>query len=294
MSSLGRIAQRARYLVSIICAIALAVWILVNPVNAAAAQYKVKQGDTLWLIALHYGVTVQKLVNLNHLSNANLIYSGQSLTVSATAPPVVAAPVAQHYQVRVGDNLTWIARRFGVSVTAILTANHIDNPNVIWVGVILTIPTDATSGGASAAGPPWNDQGYTTPQTVGRLLGYAAHSYQVNPALVRAVAWQESGWRQNVVARDGGIGVMQLMPSTSAWVGPALLGRRIDPYQITDNVSGGTTLLHYLLAQERGNQPLAVAAYNEGLGAVRRGVIYSSTKRYVKNVLALETQFSRK
>lgn len=44
--------------------------------------YTVQRGDTLWGIAKRYGVTVQYLVNLNGISNPNLIYPGQLIKVS--------------------------------------------------------------------------------------------------------------------------------------------------------------------------------------------------------------------
>lgn len=44
--------------------------------------YTVQRGDTLWGIARRYGVTVQYLVNLNGISNPNLIYPGQLIKVS--------------------------------------------------------------------------------------------------------------------------------------------------------------------------------------------------------------------
>jgi len=39
-----------------------------------------------------------------------------------------------------GDNLTWIAMRFGTSVWAIAQANGLANPNVIYAGQRLVIP----------------------------------------------------------------------------------------------------------------------------------------------------------
>ena len=45
-----------------------------------------------------------------------------------------------NYTIRAGDNLTTIARRFGVSIATIANANHIDDPDVIRTGDVLVIP----------------------------------------------------------------------------------------------------------------------------------------------------------
>jgi soluble lytic murein transglycosylase-like protein len=46
-----------------------------------------------------------------------------------------------------------------------------------------------------------------------------------------AIAWQESGWYQHVIAWDGGIGVMQLMPYTAMGIN-AGTGIRRNPYHL--------------------------------------------------------------
>ena len=53
------------------------------------------------------------------------------------------------YIVQSGDTLSSIARQFGVTVTAVVQANHIVNPNLIYVGNSLTIPD-----GAEPTAPP--------------------------------------------------------------------------------------------------------------------------------------------
>ena len=53
------------------------------PIQSAAAQYTVQPGDTLWAIARQYHTSVETLVQLNRISNPDLIYPGQVLTLSA-------------------------------------------------------------------------------------------------------------------------------------------------------------------------------------------------------------------
>ncbi len=77
------------------------------------------------------------------------------------------------------------------------------------------------------------------------MLRAAAHNYGLPVNLVMAIAWQESGWNQHVIARDGGIGVMQLMPYTAMGIN-ASTGIRRNPYHLWDNINLGATYLSWL------------------------------------------------
>jgi peptidoglycan/xylan/chitin deacetylase (PgdA/CDA1 family)/phage tail protein X len=104
---------------------------------SAGSQYTVKPGDTLYRIANFYGVTVQAIVNANHIANPNLIYVNQVLVIPSK---VVQPPAARQYIVKSGDTLYRIASQYGVSVQAIVSANKISNPNLIYVNQVLMIP----------------------------------------------------------------------------------------------------------------------------------------------------------
>ncbi|HRC08765.1 MAG TPA: LysM peptidoglycan-binding domain-containing protein, partial [Miltoncostaeales bacterium] len=159
------------------------------------------------------------------------------------------------YVVRAGDTLGAIAVRLGVSADALAAANGLQNANVIAIGQRLRVP----SGGGQAS--PLPGRGTTRPvsastvgsdQNLGKgsirtLIGQSAARYGVDPALVRAIAWQESGWWQGARSSAGALGVMQLMPDTATWVGPALVGRRIDATNARDNIDGGTAYVAWLL-----------------------------------------------
>lgn len=69
------------------------------------------------------------------------------------AVPVLAAPTRDTtYVVQRGDNLFRIALRFGVTVDAIVRRNNLANPNLIYVGQALIIPTGG--GGVPTVAPP--------------------------------------------------------------------------------------------------------------------------------------------
>jgi LysM repeat protein len=72
--------------------------------------------------------------------------TGATIVEPTTAQPVELAPPPEpvEYTVRTGDNLTAIAEAHGVTVTALLQANSLANPNLIKVGDVLLVPLPAT------------------------------------------------------------------------------------------------------------------------------------------------------
>jgi soluble lytic murein transglycosylase-like protein len=100
------------------------------------------------------------------------------------------------------------------------------------------------------------------------------------------VGWQESRWSQSALSHVGAIGVMQLMPGTARWLGPAVLGRRINPHRMSDNVDAGVAYIGWLMRHTGGSERLAVGSYYQGLGATRTRGFYDDTKDYVASVMS--------
>src|SRR5579864_1715160 len=96
------------------------------------------------------------------------------------------------------------------------------------------------------------------------LLTHTAQEVGVDARLVRAVAWMESGWQQNVVSPTGAVGMMQIEPYTGEWVSRYLAGRTLDLHVAADNVLAGCLLLHHLLQIHNGDVDAALAAYYQG------------------------------
>ncbi|MBC7878202.1 MAG: LysM peptidoglycan-binding domain-containing protein [Anaerolineales bacterium] len=111
------------------------------------ATYVVARGDTLKALATRFGTTMDVLGSLNGLTNYNLIYEGQRLTVpSGSAVPVPPPPTSGTiYTIQQGDTLRKIATRINSTVSDILAVNpQITNANLIYVGQIINLPASAS------------------------------------------------------------------------------------------------------------------------------------------------------
>ncbi|NWG15609.1 MAG: LysM peptidoglycan-binding domain-containing protein [Chloroflexi bacterium] len=137
-----------------------------NPLVASTPSYHVVQrGENLDAIARLYGLTRDQLLQSNNIANPNVIYPGQQLLVwpaaaepipveSAPVIPVEAAPIPAEttYVVQPGEHLAQIARRFGLNWTIIAQANNLGNPNHIYSGQTLIIPSAPSAGEVSSGG----------------------------------------------------------------------------------------------------------------------------------------------
>ena len=115
------------------------------------------------------------------------------------------------------------------------------------------------------------------------LIEEISQRHGVDQDLVNAVVRQESGFNPGARSKAGASGLMQLMPGTAKTLG---VNDTRDPVQ---NLEGGVRHLKNLLTHYNGNIPLALAAYNAGMGAVSKygGVPpYTETRNYVRNILS--------
>ena len=122
-----------------------------RPTNAQS--HIVKKGETLTLIALQHGVSINSLVQNNGIKNPDIILTGQKLIVNPihktsnlnpTTNPQTLSQKSQgnQYKVLEGDTINRIAKSHGISNETLIASNSGINPDQIQTGQIIKIPTD--------------------------------------------------------------------------------------------------------------------------------------------------------
>lgn len=250
-------------------------------------QHQVVNGDTLWSIADVYDVTIDELVKLNNIEFPDLILPGDVIEVPRSDAPDPSTPTIE-YEVQPGDTLSHIAVRFDVSVEELRGINQLANEQLIVPGQKLKVP-----GAATPAGGP-DEQAVRHPPDdpeLERMFEELAAAESVDPSLVKAIAWLESGWQQQVVSPAGAVGFMQLTPVTVQWLEQSVFGYELNEgVSVYDNVDMGVAFLRILL-DATGDEEKAIASYYQGYGATMSGVMYEETKHYIELVRAVQQRY---
>jgi N-acetylmuramoyl-L-alanine amidase len=290
--------------------------------TSTSGAYVVQAGDTLSAIAARAGVSVNSLAAANGLNPDAFLLTGTVLHLSGSSassgtvmPASDTTGSGASYVVQAGDTLSAIAARSGTTVDALASANGLDPNHYLLSGTVLRVPSGSGSGstidvsmssdtsgssaatsqpvGTTAQGTP-TDPPYPTPERVtASEVGSVAAANGVPGSLAAAIAWQESGFNNDLVSSADARGVMQILPGTWEWIQHSLDtgGPALAPASAADNVRGGVLLLHSLLQSTGGNAAMAAAGYYQGLPSVLQNGVYPSTQNYVNSVLSLERKF---
>ncbi|MCS7220114.1 MAG: LysM peptidoglycan-binding domain-containing protein [Anaerolineae bacterium] len=144
-------------ILALVFILALPAIVLAHPLNRPSSGeviHRVQRGETLAAIANRYRTTVAQLMAYNGLRNPNLIYVGQRLRIPTVAPASSttsstsdspATTEGQVHIVRPGEYLALIARRYGVTVAALMRENGLRNSNLLYAGQRLRIPAGNSS-----------------------------------------------------------------------------------------------------------------------------------------------------
>jgi murein DD-endopeptidase MepM/ murein hydrolase activator NlpD len=135
--------------------------------------YEVQAGDTLYLIGIKFGVSVDDLIQTNQIADPNLLSAGTKLVIPGLEG--VSGLLATE-SIQLGQNLTSLARFYQVPVAQLNRLNRLTSPAEVYTGANLIIPqaerTPLAPGGGLESGQ--------------SLLEYAA-LHQANPWLVASL-----------------------------------------------------------------------------------------------------------
>ena len=209
------------------------------------------------------GSAIQAAMDNNDLTRADILNQRYGPYMDQTTRMKFDVALKKNADIQMFRNMGGeLVKKFGKNIQA--ADDYIFN--------VLGKETETISTGGGAY---FNDAG------VNDEIMAAAKEFNVDPALVAAVAQAESNGNQNAVSGVGALGVMQLMPDTAASLG-------VDPNNRKDNIRGGAKYLRQMLDTFGGDVRKAVAAYNAGPGAVKQygGVPpYKETQNYVAKIL---------
>lgn len=106
--------------------------------KSGSVTYIVKEGDNLSGLALKFNTTPQEIMRLNELENTDRINKGQKLVVRVETPE--PPKLLKEHIVKRGETLGYLATKYGVSVSAIMSTNNLSSAHLLKVGQPLLIP----------------------------------------------------------------------------------------------------------------------------------------------------------
>ena len=140
------------------------------------------------------------------------------------------------------------------------------------------------------------------------IINDMSEQYSIDPYLVLAIIKAESAFEEDIISPVGAVGLMQLIPSTAAWMIETGMNQVVDFTEWKDvfltnpeiNLELGMTYFRYLL--DYFNQKIcpAIAAYNAGPGRLNEWlnegnqanpdsfietIPFPETKNYIKKVI---------
>ncbi len=166
---------------------------------------------------------------------------------------------------------------------------------VLFVGVVVTVLRQAA-------------RNFALPLSDASIIREQAAQKRLDPALIAAVIYAETKFDPRP-SPAGAQGLMQILPATAYYLAELSGGSGFTASDLADpsvNVAYGSYYLRYLLDHYRGNEMLAVAAYNGGLGNVDKWVAraqaagrrlsvgeipFPQTREYVQRVLNAERAY---
>ncbi|HEY2300479.1 MAG TPA: transglycosylase SLT domain-containing protein [Acidimicrobiales bacterium] len=281
-----------------------------------AGAVTVHRGDTLWDLSRRYHVSLGRLASSNHLQVGGVLPVGRSLVIPGQTP---SAPVASR-TTKAASSQARAVKTSKTKAASLKTAAKAISKAIPGSTAAKAVPARTA---VASAGPTGGTAAYTAaalaqmrsfcvnyraPSGAGGLPSALkqhperlalrplfirwAQAYGVSPSLIQAIAWQESGWQNDVVSSANAQGIGQLLPTTATFVSGSLLGLNLKLTVASDNIQMMVRFFAYLLKAAGGNQCVAVASYYQGFGAFQQVGVLPQSQTYVRSVFTLRSRFA--
>ena len=110
--------------------------------------YTVQKGDTYYLIAKKCGVSLSSLLSANNATESSVLYVGNKIKIPSSKDGYTT------YTVEKGDTYYLIAKKYGISLSTLLSANDATDGSVLYVGDTIKVPSSSQSpSGGTTSGP---------------------------------------------------------------------------------------------------------------------------------------------
>lgn len=238
--------------------------------SSSGGSYTVRPGDTLSGIAARQGVTVRALADANDISAQGFIHPGQTLRLPGSGP------AASRSETRASAP-TELSRPYDESNIGDLHADEDVDDTFLHYRY-----SSGTARSAAANREYLASVDVPSRDAMKKMIADTARRHGVDPTLMMALAYQESGWNHRAVSPANAIGAMQVIPTSGEWAS-AMIGEELNLLDPQDNVTAGVVLVRTLL-RSADSTDHAIGGYYQGLASVRQHGLFSDTQQYVKNI----------
>ncbi len=235
----------------------------------------VRSGDTLSGIAAKYRVSLGALLAANPGIQPRLLWVGTSVRLPGTASATSRPSSSEGRSAQKTRGTPYTPDNIGDR----LSAESVDNTFLHYTYSSAVSRSAAANRNYLASVPS------PTQAQIKAMIVATAKRHGVDPTLMLALSYQESGWNQRAVSPANAIGAMQVIPTSGEWASQ-LVGRKLNLLDPQDNITAGTVIMR-ALQRSASTQDKAIGGYYQGLGSVTRYGLFSDTKRYVASINAL-------
>lgn len=252
-----------------------------------ATTVTVRSGDTLSGIAAEHGLSLSAVLRANPDIEPRRLWVGSTVRLSGggAKPAAERTAKASTSSPRGGASTSQERRNTPYTPDNIgdrYTGADVDNTFLHYTYSSPVARSAAANGDDLAATP------VPSREATKAMIVATARRHGVDPALMLALSFQESGWNQRAVSPANAIGVMQVIPTSGDWAS-GLVGRKLNLLDPQDNVTAGTVIMRALL-RSSDSEAKAIGGYYQGMGSVQQYGLFKDTENYVASIRALRAR----